>query len=355
MRPWLVFSAALLGSVVVASVLWVTVPVPDAVLVGAVAAIGASAFAWARHRATADPVEGRFVGFSDAFEVTLPVQRTAVGRGVQVRLLGETRRVWAPGLLGLTHRAGAFVPAREKHQPRAWGGDIDRYEIGPILGSSSFLRLHTPEGPMQFAVDLPAGQLEQRVGPLLRPQQATLAADPEPPPRRTHAAAEVDPTTGTNLQVLTDPPQDPRPGDIFALAPPGEMFLVGRVVATDAQWTRAERRGSAVLIYIYAEWFTRRELPDPALLGPDQLLVPPILTNLIPWRSGVFERVGNRPAGPGDLLDPHCFRSPSTGAYFDGFGRELPGPVGPVGILALHSVRTIDDEISDALGIPRTS
>lgn len=52
------------------------------------------------------------------------------------------------------------------------------------------------------------------------------------------------------------------------------------------------------------------------------------------------------------FADQHCFLSASRGKYFDDQGHELPGPIEPVGDYRLHSLRTIDDEISDALGIP---
>ena len=62
--------------------------------------------------------------------------------------------------------------------------------------------------------------------------------------------------------------------------------------------------------------------------------------------------VGSVPIGDGDVLDQHCFRR-LNGEYLDECSNQLPGPVEPVGDFGLHSFRTIDDEISDALGFDR--
>ena len=77
-----------------------------------------------------------------------------------------------------------------------------------------------------------------------------------------------------------------------------------------------------------------------------------LLPNRKGWSEGVFETVGNVPLGDGDVLDQHCFRR-WNGKYFDECSNQLPGPVEPVGDFGLHSFRTIDDDISDALGFER--
>lgn len=364
-HPWLVFTVVLCGSTVLAVTVALTTPVPEAPLVGAVVAVGVATFAWARRQRTVTPVEQRYAGFSESFEVTLPAQRIAVGRGTQVRLFGETRKVWAPGLLGLTHGAGAFLPSRARHEPRAWGGDIDSYEIGTILGSTSFLRLHTADGAVQFALDLPAARLEERVAPLLRTPARAAPSDTHPASSpvdaelsHTQSASspvDAEPSlAGTNLRVLTDAPRRPQDGDLFALAPPGGYLLFGRVVSTHAQWSSGDEPAEyeAVLIYVYGEWSEYKEIPDPSVLAPDLLLLPPLLVEEEPWDLGLFETLATVPPGPGDLLDPHCFRTPA-GTYVDGFGHALPGPVDPVGEFQVHDARTIDDLISDAIGIPR--
>lgn len=156
-----------------------------------------------------------------------------------------------------------------------------------------------------------------------------------------------------NLRVLKPSRKKPKPGDVFALQLGEEPFLFGRVISTDAKWTLAEGAGPAVLIYIFRDRSIDKAVPDRAALRPERLLVSPIMTNQLPWSRGYFETVANIPLTPEDVLSQHCFLSASRGRYFDEHGAELPGPIEPVGDHGLHSFRTIDDQISDALGVPR--
>lgn len=157
----------------------------------------------------------------------------------------------------------------------------------------------------------------------------------------------------TNLRVLKPSRIKPTPGDVFAMGLPDGSYLRGRVVSIDAQWTLAVGADPAVLIYVYRELTATKAVPDRAAMLPDQLLVPPIMTNRQPWTRGYFETLGNVPLVEGDVLSRHCFLSASRGRYFDERGNELAGPTEPVGDYGLHSFRTIDDAISDAVGIPK--
>ncbi len=52
----------------------------------------------------------------------------------------------------------------------------------------------------------------------------------------------------------------------------------------------------------------------------------------------------------------HCFSDEAvTGAFFDEMSNRISKPVGPVGEYGLQSFRTIDDIVSDAVGIPRAA
>ena len=82
-----------------------------------------------------------------------------------------------------------------------------------------------------------------------------------------------------------------------------------------------------------------------------ELLVPPLLTNRLPWTKGYFEVIENRPIGALDRLPQHCFAD-LAGRCFDERSNPLPGPIEPVGVWGLKSFRTIDDEVSKALGLP---
>jgi hypothetical protein len=87
-------------------------------------------------------------------------------------------------------------------------------------------------------------------------------------------------------------------------------------------------------------------------LTPDQLLLPPVSINRMPWTKGYFEKIREAALRPEDRLPLHCFRR-WPGDYLDGEGNLLPGPIEPCGDWGLSSYRWLDDQISDALGIPR--
>ena len=157
----------------------------------------------------------------------------------------------------------------------------------------------------------------------------------------------------TNLRILRPSRKKPKPGDVFVLQLVDEQFLFGRVISTDTKWTLAEGAGPAVLIYIFAEQSRKKAVPDKAVLRPEHLLVPPIMTNRLPWARGYFETLANIPLTAEEILPHHCFLSASRGGYFDDRGVKLPAPIEPVGDHGLHSFRTIDDQVSDALGVPR--
>jgi hypothetical protein len=143
-----------------------------------------------------------------------------------------------------------------------------------------------------------------------------------------------------------------RAGDVFAMQMPDDLYLFGRVISTDAV-SGFSFSASAILIYVFR---TRSEVKAPPRredLRPDNLLVPPILINRLPWSRGYFETIDHRPLEQEDLLKQHCFLSSVRGQYFDEKGHELPGPVEPVGRYGLNSYRTADDKISKALGFER--
>lgn len=131
------------------------------------------------------------------------------------------------------------------------------------------------------------------------------------------------------------------------MAPPDGEYLYGRVISTDANPLGV---GGAVLVYIYrARSKEKSNIPN---LLREQLLVPPIMTNTLPWSKGYFEFVEHRPLTPIDRLRQHSFERAWTSPkqYFDEQGNRLSAPVEPVGQWGLHSYQTIDEEIAAALG-----
>ncbi len=153
-----------------------------------------------------------------------------------------------------------------------------------------------------------------------------------------------------NLRVLKASRKKPVPGDVFTLSPLDGLFIFGRVIRADLPRERAPMPG-AYLIYVYRHRSDDMQ-PDRAELRPDALLLPPLFINRMPWTKGYFQNVANWPLTDDALVAQHCFLSAGRGRYFDEDFNELPGPVEPCGDWGLHSYRTLDDEVSDALGIP---
>lgn len=151
----------------------------------------------------------------------------------------------------------------------------------------------------------------------------------------------------TNLKVLKPSRKPVRAGDVFVCQPDDSRFLFGRVIRTDVN---VGGFPNGILVYIYnASSSKKGSVPK---LDRDDLLLPPLATNRLPWSRGYFETVTTRPLTDADVLPVHCFRS-SSGRCYDEMGNLMEAPVAPVGDFALQSFRSIDDLISDALGIPK--
>jgi Immunity protein 26 len=137
----------------------------------------------------------------------------------------------------------------------------------------------------------------------------------------------------------------PTTGDIFAILPTVGGFLFGRVIATNAMIGPMQ---NCILIYVYKSRSSTKDcIPN---LVIDDLLLPPILTNQQSWKKGYFENVGRSALDNKLILPAHCFRA-SNGIFYDEFNTRLSNPTEHTGQWGLHSFRTIDDEISKALGI----
>jgi hypothetical protein len=153
----------------------------------------------------------------------------------------------------------------------------------------------------------------------------------------------------TNLQILKPSRVPPKEGDVFTFRMPDGLHRFGRVINTKAdvgigkpQW---------VLIYLYRGTYDNPAMPSRADLRRDALLVAPEITNRLPWSRGYFETVGNLPLEDGDVLRQHCFEK-YDGRYFDEAGHQLGRRSEPCGSFGVGSYRSIDDQLSKALGIP---
>jgi hypothetical protein len=150
-----------------------------------------------------------------------------------------------------------------------------------------------------------------------------------------------------NLVVLKRS-RRPQVGDIFAMLPPDGLYLHGRVISIDADAGPSMPGNN--LIYVY-QVRSKEKRPVPEL-PPEELLVPPMMTNNLPWTRGYFQFLENRPLIAADRLPQHCFKDSIRERYYDEHCNALQRPVEPVGEWGLHSYQTIDDAISKALGIP---
>lgn len=146
------------------------------------------------------------------------------------------------------------------------------------------------------------------------------------------------------MAVLKRSRNKPEVGDLFAMLPPAGKYLFGRVIRTDAMGPM-----KALLIYIYADRSEGKKAPEN--LSPHSLLIPPTFTNALGWTHGRFETIENRPLGPGDVLERHCFYADDR--YYNEDWEVVPERTEPCGFGGLVSYRMLDDMISDALGIPR--
>lgn len=89
----------------------------------------------------------------------------------------------------------------------------------------------------------------------------------------------------TNLLVLKPSRKRLVPGDIFALKPEGHPVYFGRVISTDA------RVGPFPGILIYIHNASSNVADDVPELRRESLLVPPLITNRLPWTKGYFLHV----------------------------------------------------------------
>lgn len=158
----------------------------------------------------------------------------------------------------------------------------------------------------------------------------------------------------TNLAILKPSRKRPQVGDAFILRVADGPYLSGRLIRDDAN---AGGFPNSSLIYIFATRSDEPALIDPAKMVPGNLLVPPIMTNRLPWSRGYFVTLASWPLDEGEALGRHCFesfRDPPRypNQYFDEYGNRLSRRIEPCGDFGLHSFRTIDDAVSAALGVP---
>ena len=156
-----------------------------------------------------------------------------------------------------------------------------------------------------------------------------------------------------NMRILKRSRKAPRAGDVFVLKILKDRYHFGRVIRTD---THIGFWDNVILIYLYKDTSSSKlDLPE---LNKNRLLIPPQGIDRAPWVRGYFETIAHSPITKADVLRVHCFCSPGSEGYsgekyYDDEGRRLRRRIEPCGVFGLGTDGTIDDEMSDALGIPR--
>jgi Immunity protein 26 len=137
-------------------------------------------------------------------------------------------------------------------------------------------------------------------------------------------------------------------GDIFTMQVPDGRFLFGRVVRTDAHCFAP----GCILVYVFS-YLSDQPTPPARLLVRD-LLIPPATINRLGWSRGYFMTVAHRPFEDGERMPAHFFFDSLRRAYVDEDKRSVGRPPDgmPVGEAGLGNYRTLDDDVSRALGIP---
>lgn len=153
-----------------------------------------------------------------------------------------------------------------------------------------------------------------------------------------------------NLKLQTKSRRPVRVGDVFTFQPPGDTYMFGRVISDCVKLFSV---GYSIMIYVY-DVRCANKVPPLSELTTQRLLFHPVLINRLPWSKGYLETVGNWELKPTDRFDRHCFRN-SRGQFFDEDGQRLETPFPPIGHWSLDSYRTLDDQISSALRIPRSA
>lgn len=154
----------------------------------------------------------------------------------------------------------------------------------------------------------------------------------------------------TNLRIIKRSRHEPAEGEVFKMQIPCGKYLLGQVIIANPPREFAPMPVSK-LIYIFSNKYN--SVTDIDIdLKDDVLLIPPIWTNSLGWKRGVFRNIDTTRIRLFPTMKRHCFRD-IRGFYVDEKGKKIRRISEPCGSWSLASYRRIDDKISDAIGIPR--
>lgn len=155
----------------------------------------------------------------------------------------------------------------------------------------------------------------------------------------------------TNLVFLGKSRPKLQVGDVFAFRLLDGPYRFGRVIIPDIKDSPLSKTN---LVYIYSATSNNCDRPPLAEMTLDHLLVSPIFTNRQGWIRGYFVNVAHTEIGPEDQFDDYCFESVVMDRhwYFDLHGNRIPERFEPCGTWGVASHRTVDDLVSEAIGLP---
>src|SRR5438552_740896 len=104
-----------------------------------------------------------------------------------------------------------------------------------------------------------------------------------------------------NLQVIRLSKARAQVGDIFVLKPKGHPFYFGRVICDRTSVAGDDLENP--LVYLFKATSESKSLIPH--LNKHQLLVPPVVTNWLPWELGYFEVVSRAALSEADVLRVH--------------------------------------------------
>lgn len=160
-------TVAVVGALFAAAVAAGLAGVPSTVIALVVSGIGTAVIFGDRARRRLHTTQARSDGAMDRFPVAFAAERMAVGSLYRFRV-GAARAQSAPGVLCVAHGVARFFPAKAKHDDRAWQGVVDRAEMVESAFSVCGVRLHGPDGPVQFAIQRPHEEVRAALVPYLR-------------------------------------------------------------------------------------------------------------------------------------------------------------------------------------------
>ncbi|WP_405563324.1 immunity 26/phosphotriesterase HocA family protein [Streptomyces phaeochromogenes] len=136
-------------------------------------------------------------------------------------------------------------------------------------------------------------------------------------------------------------------GDVFALRLEDSAYRFGRIVKIGENGPRGRFPGG-ILAYLY-DVPAEAPAPDPGVLTPDRLLMPPFFTMNWAWDKGYFRTVAHEDLDPTHLLKRHCFYDASIDGYVDENDDVLPRRVEPCGWFALTNFEHFQHEVDEAI------